>query len=163
MICETLRSLSDDGVLTAKQIADLLNIDVSSAYRYLSHQTLDFNQLRTLFRQCRNTEVQRRLLSALCQDTPWIIEYIDADADINGDRDINTDDLLDGAIQSVEDASTNLRNVRKAQSLRMSRITPEHADALTTQINQSITNLVVIRRVVATIKAQPRRAKQVNA
>ena len=113
MISDTLAQLNDAGTLTARQLADLLNLAPSSAYRYLSGETeLSFSQYRTLFRQCRCQRAQEQLLTDLLDGTGWFATPLgDPDADLDTRR------AVDQAIHAsthVADALTSLRAFEKS-------------------------------------------------
>ena len=159
MISDTLRRLSDEGTLTAKALADLLDLDPSSAYRYLSGETEPrFGQIRTLFRQSRSPEVQRQVLAALCSGTGWVMQHLPAKADVNGDGQVNTDDIFDGAVHSLGGVQSLLKHTRDAQKTGMRRIAPARAEAMKLQIRNAIGDLLATEQAVEILTDQPARS-----
>lgn len=158
MISETLSVLNDEGILTAKQIADLLNLSHSSAYRYLSGETQPtFGQVRTLFRQSRHHEVQRRILETVIESTGWVCQHLDADKDINGDGCVDTCDLLDGALKVNDRLARLLTQTRNEQKRGMKSICTQRAAELHASINESIQTLLAVQQAVTFLQERQTR------
>jgi len=155
LICDTLAGLNDSGDLSVKQLEDALVLAPRSGYPFFSRRILDAHQLRLLFRATRSETAQRAILGYLTNGTAWVVEHVAASADINGDGDINTDDIVDGAIQAMQELTAALEAAH-AQG-RMSRVLRD-APQITARLNAVITAALTMRRVVDHLAPKPPRS-----
>jgi len=110
MSAEILQRLNDEGLVSAKRLASLLNLTPSGAYRYLNTSTLDYHQLRSLI-QHDQPEVGLTLLNGLTDGTPICHLYIDAELDFDGDGDVDTQDVMGHAIKANQAYAAYLSEV----------------------------------------------------
>lgn len=94
MINELLQQLVAEGKLTVAELQDLWGLAKSSVYPYLVDREPCFDKLRALIRRSRNQEVRYRVLGLLCQGAGIATITLPDALDINGDGDIDTDDVL---------------------------------------------------------------------
>ena len=155
MIAETLRSLNDDGLLTARQLASILSISTSSAYRYLSGEVEPtWSQVRTLFRHCGRREIQQRLAGDLLDGAGWLAEPVEVDADVNGDGHVDTNDVLDGALHATRSCADALGVARGAQRAGFKGLGPADAAMLREQLHDVCKTSVAALRAVDLIAAR---------
>jgi len=159
MVNELFFRLHQENHLTPKQIAHALGQDDRSGYRWIGKYIPDVEQYRTVFLACREKPaVQRQMMGYFLDGTPWIIEPVALEADINGDHDVDTDDVLDGTILALDRLTRVLQETREQQQTGLRRIPPARAQAITLQINEAVRNLLSARKVVTLITApQPSR------
>lgn len=148
LLADTLHRLNRLNLLTAKQIEDILGLAERSAYAYYGATDLRFNQFRTLFRQCRSTDVQRELLGVFAAGTGWVFEHIDADRDINGDGVIDTADLFHGAIQANAALAGLMQSALNEARAGQRTMSARRADEVRSFINTTITRLLEVRQAV---------------
>lgn len=146
-ICEVLVNLNDAGKLTVKQLEHALGLASRSGYRYYTREALDAQQLRQLFLASKSAPVQRALLEFLTEDTSWQTEYLDPKLDLNGDGDVNADDITDTLITMMETTTTTLRTARTEKSTTR-HIAPQTAEQLKAQLAQIIQYAQAARQVV---------------
>lgn len=150
MICEILQDLNNSGALTAKRLARLLQKSDSTAYRYIAGDIEpEWGQMCTIFQHCASQVVQERILADLVDATGWACEYIDTDLDVNADGEINTDDVLDGAISANKSLSQLLVMTREEQKAGMKTMGRARATSINDEIDRSLRVLMALRRTVA--------------
>ena len=148
MLSDVLRSLNDSGELTAKEIASLLNLVPSSAYRLMTDVDPRFGQYRTIFRQCRSRSAKEELLAVLLDGTGFIAAYVDADP--RGDRtEVNTGTALDTTLQGLSKLSSALRDIRQADSKGMRQLAQTTAAGIQAHLRETIKDLVATEEIIA--------------
>ena len=160
VICETLRILHEAGRLPVTRVADLLNIATSTAYD-LFNRDLRYGQFRTLFRQSRDSEVQAQLLANLLGGTSWVATHLATDLDVNGDGDVDINDVLSAGIDGMAEFS------RYLQDLRTALATGHPDDRTVAEIEQRhtevMTQLAAIGQIAHHIREQQSRRRKAHA
>lgn len=113
VICDTLRELNDSGRLPVLRVADMLNLSRSAGYELLNRD-LRFNEYRTIFRQSADADVQASLLATLLKGTGWVATHLATDLDVNGDGDIDINDILKAGIDGMAELGGYLQDLQTA-------------------------------------------------
>lgn len=108
---DLLQRLNTSGELPVTEIADLLGISQSSAYRYLNETELRFGQLRQLLRFCRSDGARVALVHAVISGTPLVVTPVNPNLDLNGDGEVDTKDALAGTSKLLTDLASLLNHV----------------------------------------------------
>jgi hypothetical protein len=160
-IAETLQRLNDANLLSAKQLARLLKLHESSAYRYLSGETEpSWSQVCTVFQYCCRPQVQAAILTDLLGDTSWVCQQMPGDLDVNGDGQVNTHDILDATIHALRGAADALESCRATQKSGFTAMEPPDALVLSQHLQLVIRKAFAAHRVVQFLSERSARAAQ---
>ncbi|MEM6394625.1 MAG: hypothetical protein AAF797_17810, partial [Planctomycetota bacterium] len=106
MIAQLLQQLDRAGALRAPEIADLCGVAESTAYDYISGRTeMKVCRLRSLLHHASDDRVRDLILADLAGNTGYHLVQGSPELDVNGDGDIDTNDVMAAALQTVRDAS----------------------------------------------------------
>lgn len=111
MSIDVLRQLIlEDRSLSMAELGVLLGgLSRTGAYRYLESTELRFGQLVCLYRHAKSDAVRDAIDSALIAGTGRQVIQLPQAADLDGDGDIDTNDALAGANQTIGRASVALK------------------------------------------------------
>lgn len=148
VISEILQPLHNKGLVTVQRIADVLSRSVSSVYRYLSGESdLEYAQVRALIRLSNNTALQEAILLDLTAGTGWYIARIPTELDVNGDGDVDIDDVLHKAIETNKQTAVFVEDA--LMTAKRDRMTAADAARLTEMSQRMLESTVLIQQIVA--------------
>jgi hypothetical protein len=153
MTADIFQSLNEDGLLTPKAIAFSLGQSERSGYRWLVDYVPSVEQFRFVLHAAR-PEAQRRMLGYFLDGTSWVLTQVAADMDINGDRSIDTADVVDAAIKAMQGGSQLLADARGAERSRFDSLSAADALVLSAKLDEVIQTAVAARRVVAFLSSR---------
>jgi len=122
MSADVLQRLNQDGVLTIDTMADLFNIQPHSAYPYLVDREMRYGHVRTLCRRSKDPRIPAAIYNDLTTGTGFTVVYIDAPLDVDGDGDVDTDDVLGHAISALGHLSNYLAQVQRGGDFDLRRL-----------------------------------------
>jgi hypothetical protein len=99
---------------TPKQIAYVCGVHPNTVYNWLRGSTPPGDAIQRLIVHHPNPAVQERLVEWMSGGRATIGVDDAVDLDINADGKVDTEDVLDGAIEAVDDAAAVLRRVRES-------------------------------------------------
>lgn len=159
MIATTLQECLEEGLISHPELQDLLNLDRSSVYRYISGQTpLRYDQIRVLVKHIKSPHARSRILTDLLSGTPFVATYIESDLDINGDGDINTRDAIASTAKICEEAASMLNGMLGAMD-SPSYMTEENRDIVNGRCDQLIQYMMSVK-LIAEHECQRRLRRQ---
>lgn len=158
MSCEIVRDLIEGQHLTRGEIADLLNVAVSSTYHYTEATELTYSKLRTLFRRSSSDELRRRFLDDLTAGGDFAYTFRGLPTDVDGDGDTDADDLLAAAVHNSSAVADLLVDVHAAMKAMQDGRTRNRSE-LREQIDTARAELDRLSRIEQAIPQEPTRRK----
>lgn len=156
MSAEMFRSLNDAGVLTPKRIAYILKQDVTSGYRWLTDYDPRLSQYCAVFSFCESMEAQRQMLELLTTGTRWVHEYLPANLDIDGNGEVDTNDIFAALTQALRNLADGVDALRTT-GLPSQRITPSQSEELFKDFSEALSFLLAGRRCLKYLTSPSRR------
>ena len=164
MLRETLESMLQQKLTTAKEMAELAGVSTSTVYRWVSGQSQpDFDSIRLLFRHLPNRDAQEALASAFAAGTDWQIRAMapEMDLDFNHDGRVDPFDALDSSIDAVRTAAESLDEVRIA--CRDGVIRKEEAIHLIQLFSQTVRQCTVTQQILLRLSERRHKLKMTGA
>lgn len=160
MLASTLTRLIEEKRTSAQQIADLTGVAPSTVYRWMSGESEpDFNAIRLLLRHLPDRSAQSALIQAFLTGTPWRVEPLESELDINHDGRIDTNDALDACILAVQSAGQSLSEVREA--CRDGKLGATQTGKLVGLLNEVVRECSICQQVLTRLTAPRPKARQV--
>ncbi len=161
MSCDLLQTLARERRLDVHELADLLNIATSSAYRYFNGETeLRYGQLRTLIRSCRDRGARLALIRSLLGGTGIYCVEVDPRLDLDGDGDVDTQDIIVGCIKANRQTAKLLGQAYDARADH--KIDEREGAEICQSIDQLVELLIAARKLVTIDVERVRRRHQVR-
>jgi len=149
MLADTLQHLNQEGELDVTDLSQATGLAPSSLYRWIAGQTEPtFTSVSLVFRHSRSPRVQQALLGLLTAGTGWVATLIPPDADIDGDGDVDADDMVRGTLAAMEMTAVSLKNEYEAAVRDRQAMAPAAAAALSDRLSTTIQSLAQVRCVV---------------
>ncbi|MEM6258006.1 MAG: hypothetical protein AAGI37_06795 [Planctomycetota bacterium] len=130
--------------MTGSELAVLLgNLSSSGAHRYLAGSELGYSRLKTILRFADSERVRQLFFQDLSEATGWTYIKLPAAADLNGDGDVDLDDVLEGASHVINHANTSLRRVIKQRDSKKRVDYSEARAAMQAAAEQALTAVAI--------------------
>jgi len=115
LIADALIAVTGHGHVTVADISDVWGVSPGTVHRHIAGEcSTTFERIRTLFRRALTPDGQAVILDLFTAGTGWLTEHVDQDLDLNGDGAVDTDDVIDAAIATIDQASQSLKTLRAA-------------------------------------------------
>jgi hypothetical protein len=163
MSVEVLQRLSAERRVESSELADLLNLSRSAAFRYFSECELRHGQLRTLVRHARDRQAAEALVRSITDGTEFALMRIEHNLDLDGDGDIDCDDVLTGAIRVNRGVGTLLELIHQSLGRKpIGQINTADADDLAAGISELLGWLAAVQKIIGDEADRQRRRKRAH-
>jgi hypothetical protein len=155
-ICDLLSQLNESGMMTVKEIENILDLAYRSGYPYIAGKIPDARQLRELFRHAperSRVSIQSVILEYIAGGTGWNWWHIPKALDVNGDGQVNTDDALFCLVKSLRATAEAIELVHSSRQMEKG-----DADMLMVHMSDAINKLAIGRQVVSFLHERHQRA-----
>lgn len=150
VISETIRTVIDQGLTTARELADIAGINSSTVSRYQNDEPrVAFDTVNAWVRHHPNDAVKQAFYA--CLPAP---QQKEVELDINGDGKIDIDDIFDGSIKTCQRGMDLMAHVRGNQSI--SGDDAAEIELMATDVKRAVDH---VARVAASIASRRRKCQ----
>lgn len=164
MLATVLQDLHARGRLTPGLFVEATGRDHSTLYRYLAGSSQpSYHTIQQLFAHCDDEEIQLALLADFTRGVAIAFSHIPAELDIDGDGDVNMDDVLEAAIAANFELAEWLQDIQKAtHDGKVTQVELIQADTLGRRVIASVLAALGILDHIAERQGRRRQARPFN-
>lgn len=149
MIGATLQSLARTGKLHVTTAAQCCGKDESTIYRWMSGETEpSATALQLILLHYPDLDVQLAIANAILRGTPFFIECMPEDLDVNGDGQIDFADALERSGKAAGALAAMTVALAKQMRDERHKLTEAERDAFEEQCNSAMLSVCAIRRII---------------